>query len=87
MPSTPDILSIMFASVAVIGVAGGLWNRNKVGKGIGAHFIRYVALVVALPLAGTFVFQGMLTEAVTSLVLGVLAYIFPEGRNPDAHRK
>ncbi len=79
--STPDILSIMFASVAIIGVFGGLWNRNKVGRGIGVQFIRYVALVVALPLAGTFVFQGMLTEAVTALVLGILAYIFPKGRD------
>lgn len=80
MFSTPDILSIMFAAVAVIGVTGGLWNRNKVEKGIGVQFIRYTALVVALPLAGTFVFQGMLTEAVASLIIGILAYVFPKGR-------
>jgi hypothetical protein len=81
MFTIPDILSIMFAAVSIIGVAGGLLNRSKMEKGIGVQFIRYTALVVALPLAGAFVFQGMLTEAVTSLILGILSYVFPNGRS------
>lgn len=80
MQSTPDLLSLIFALVAVVGVGGGMVNRIVLKKGIGAQFIRYTALVVALPLAGTFVFQGMVTEAIASLVLGILGYVFPEGR-------
>jgi hypothetical protein len=72
-----DILAIMFAAVAIIGVLGGIWNRIATKKGIGAQFIRFIALVVALPLAGTFVLQGMLTPAITSLILGILGYVFP----------
>jgi len=73
---TRDILSIMFAAVAIIGLLGGIWNRVQTKKGIGSEFVRFVALVVALPMAATFVLQGMLTEAVASLVLGILAYVF-----------
>jgi hypothetical protein len=71
-----DVLSIMFAAVAPIGVLGGMWNRTQTKKGIGAAFIRYTAIVVALPIAATFVLQGMLTEAVVSLILGILGYVF-----------
>ena len=74
---TRDILSIVFAAVAIVGVGGGIVNRIATRKGIGSQFIRYIALVVALPMAGTFVFQGMATEAVASLVFGILGYVFP----------
>jgi len=71
-----DILSIMFAAIAVIGVLGGITERIVSRRGIGSQFIRFMALVVTLPLAATFVLQGMLTEAVASLILGILGYIF-----------
>lgn len=74
---TKDLLAIIFGLVAVMGVGGGIANRLQLKKGIGAQFIRYIALVVALPLAGAFVFQGLLTEAVVTLILGILGYLFP----------
>lgn len=81
--ATNDILAIMFATVTLIGVLGGVCNRIVTKKGIGAQFIRFIALVVALPLAGTFVFEGMLTQAVISLLLGILGYVFPGSAKDD----
>ena len=72
-----DILAILFGSVAVVGITGGIANRLIMKKGIGAQFIRFIALVVAMPLAGALVFQHMATQAVISLILGILGYIFP----------
>lgn len=74
---TSDILSIMFAAVSLIGIIGGIANRLVTKKGIGSQFIRLMALVLALPLAAALVFQGMLTEAAISLLLGILGYVFP----------
>jgi hypothetical protein len=74
---TKDIPAVMFAAVAIIGVLGGIGNRIATKRGIGAQFIKFIAPVVALPLAGAFVFQGMLTPAVVSLLLGILGYVFP----------
>jgi hypothetical protein len=73
---TRDILAIMFAAVAIIGVIGGIWNRLASGKGIGGKFVQFIALVVALPIAATFVLQDMVTPAIVSLVLGILGYVF-----------
>lgn len=74
---TRDILAIMCGAIAIIGVLGGIWSWVAIKKGIGAQFIRFIALVVALPLAAAFVFLGMLTPAVISLILGILGYVFP----------
>ncbi len=73
---TPDILTIIFGFVALVGVISGGVNRFQLRKGIGAQFIRYNAIVVALPLAGSLAFQGMLTEAAVSVLMGGLGYAF-----------
>lgn len=75
--NTRDIISIMFAFVSLAGVIGGAVNRYQLRKGIGAQFIRYIVAVLALPIAAALAFQGMLTEAAVTLILGVLGYLFP----------
>jgi hypothetical protein len=72
-----DILSLLFGFAAVAGVLGGLANRFVLKRGIGGQFIRYSALMVGLPLSGSLIFQGQVTESVVTLILGVLGYIFP----------
>ena len=72
----PDILAIIFGFVALVGVISGGVNRFQLRKGIGAQFIRYIAIVVALPAAASLAFQGMLTEAAVSVLTGALGYAF-----------
>lgn len=73
---TRDGLSLIFALVALAGVFGGMVNRYQLKKGIGTQFIRYIAISVALPMAAALAFQGMLTEAIVTIVMGALGYAF-----------
>lgn len=73
---TNDILAVLFGLTALAGVIGGAVNRFQLQKGIGTQFIRYVAIVVALPMSAALAFQGMLTEAVVTIVTGALGYAF-----------
>ena len=72
----PDILAIIFGFVALVGVSSGAVNRYQLRKAIGAQFIRYNAIVVALPAAVSLAFLGMLTEAAVSVLTGALGYAF-----------
>lgn len=78
VPTTIDLISIIFALTAVVGLLGGLLNRSQGSKpkGIGTQFIRYTTIVVALPIAATLVLQDMPTEAIVTIVLGALGYTF-----------
>jgi hypothetical protein len=72
-----DILAVIFGLVALAGIIGGAVNRFQLRKGIGAQFIRYIAMVIALPAGAALAFQGMLNEAAVSVLLGALGYAFP----------
>jgi uncharacterized membrane protein YjjB (DUF3815 family) len=73
---TRDILAILFGFVAFAGVFFGGLNRFQLQKSIGTQFIRYTAIVVALPAGAALAFQGLLTEAIASFLLGALGYAF-----------
>ncbi len=72
----PDILAISFGLTALFGVIGGAVNRFQLKRGIGAQFIRYIAIVVALPAAVSLALLGMLTEAAVTVLIGGLGYAF-----------
>ena len=72
----PDILAILFGLVSLVGVTSGGVNRFQLKKGIGAQFIRYTAIVVAIPAAVSLAFQGMLTESAVTVLMGALGYAF-----------
>lgn len=72
----PDIIAILFGLTALIGVTGGAVNRFQMKKAIGAQFIRYNAIVVALPAAVSLALLGMLTEAAVAVLTGGLGYAF-----------
>lgn len=74
--AAPDILAVLFGLVALVGVVSGGINRFQLKRGMGAQFIRYIAIVVALPIAASLAFQGMLTEAAVSVLTGALGYAF-----------
>lgn len=62
--------------VSLACVIGGMWNRNKLGKGIGWQFIRYNTVAIALPLMGVLALNGVLTEAATAILSGTMGYVF-----------
>lgn len=74
--ATPDILAILFGLVALGGVIGGAVNRFQRNRGIGAQFIRYNVVVIALPAATALAFQGLLVEAAVTVFMGALGYAF-----------
>lgn len=73
---TPDILAILFGLVALAGVIAGGVNRFHLKKAIGAQFIRYTVVVIALPAAAALAFQGLLVEAAVTVFTGALGYAF-----------
>lgn len=78
MGNTVDTLSVIFASIAVVGLAGGLLTRfvGPKPKGIGVRFIRYAAIVVALPIAATLLLQDKEVGALVSIAVGALGVAF-----------
>ena len=74
--ATADILAIIFALVVLAGVISGGINRFQLKRGMGTQFIRYIAIVVALPTAAALALQGMLTEAAVIIIMGALGYAF-----------
>lgn len=73
---TKEIVSIALAAVMVIAMIGMMWNRIKVGRGIGWQIIRFTTIAIALPLAGILALNGALNEAVTAIIAGALGYAF-----------
>jgi hypothetical protein len=69
-----DYLSLGCIALAALGLIGGLYNRSAGSKGIGTKFIRYTALVVALPIAAAWVFQDMNVQAIAAITLGALGF-------------
>ena len=74
-----DIISLSLLAIAFLGLRGGIINRMVLRKGIGNQFVRYAAIVVALPIAGALAAQGLLTEAAVTAILGILGYVFARG--------
>lgn len=75
--STIDILSIIFAMVALVGVIGAFATRfvGTKTKGIGRIFLRFTIGIVGAPAAIVLSLQDKQTEAVVTIVLAVLGIV------------
>lgn len=73
-----DWLSIVFGTIALVGVVGGLINRSLGAKpkGIGSQFLRYTAMTVAMPIAGALTLQDKQVEAVVAIAMGALGFFY-----------
>lgn len=78
------IISGLLALVILVGVGGAIWNRTTLGKGIGWQFIRYSAIMIAVPLAGILALNGSLSEGSAAILAGALGYAFGKQDGPDA---
>lgn len=73
---TKAVISVILALVIFVAMGGMMWNRIKVGRGIGWQIIRFATITIALPLAGILALNGALNEACTAIIAGALGYAF-----------
>jgi hypothetical protein len=80
-----DVISGLLALVMLVSIGGMMWNRIKVGRGVGWQIIRFATVTIALPLAGVLALQGALNEASTAIIAGALGYAFGKSdeKEPD----
>lgn len=72
----------IFLSLSILAVvAGGLWHRTQVDKGIGWQFIRYTVIGVGLPLCGLLALNNALSEGAVAIISGAMGFAF--GKKED----
>lgn len=70
------VVSVLLVVVVLVGIAGDLYNRTKLGKGIGWQVVRFNTIMLALPLAGVLALNDALSEGITAILAGALGYAF-----------
>ncbi len=68
MPYHKQILECGMLVIAVAGVVGGIWNRIKTSKGIGARFLQYLGLTVLLPLVVILSLEDRISQEMTGAI-------------------
>jgi hypothetical protein len=74
-----DWLAVGLLALAVIVPILAMIGRLIQSKGIGWQFIRFNAIIVAVPVAGILALYGLLTEGAVAIMAGVVGYAF--GKN------
>lgn len=77
------VLSIILALVPIVVVVGGLWNRTKLGKGIGWQFIRFTVISVSVPLVAILALNNALTGEASTIIAAAMAYAFGKSGETD----
>lgn len=63
-----NILEGVLLVIAVGGAIGGVWNRLKLGKGIGLRFIQYLVLTVLAPIIVILSLEGRISQEMTGAI-------------------
>lgn len=66
--SMKNIVEGVLLVIAMAGVIGGVWNRLKLGKGIGLRFIQYLGLTVLLPIIVILSLEGRISQEMTGAI-------------------
>jgi hypothetical protein len=69
-------LSYVLAAIPIAVVVGGIWNRTRLGKGIGWQFIRFTVVSVSLPLVAILALNDALTGEASTIIAAAMAYAF-----------
>ena len=74
------VVELVLLAMALVGVAGGVWNRVSLGKGIGVRFLQYLGLVVLVPVVATLALEHRISQEMTGAIAmaavgGVLASV------------
>jgi phosphate starvation-inducible membrane PsiE len=54
--------------IILAGAIGGVWNRIKLGKGIGLRFIQYLGLTVLVPIIVILSLEGRIGQEMTGAI-------------------
>ena len=54
--------------IVLAGAIGGVWNRIKLGKGIGLRFIQYLGLTVLVPIIVILSLEGRISQEMTGAI-------------------
>jgi hypothetical protein len=79
-----EAIALAIAIGAVAALLMALWGRIKEGKGIGWQFIRFNAIVLALPLTAVLALTNSLSASSATILAGALGYAF--GRPGDEEK-
>jgi len=66
--SMKNVLEGVLLVIAVAGAVGGVWNRLKLGKGIGVRFIQYLGLTVLVPIIVILSLEGRISQEMTGAI-------------------
>jgi hypothetical protein len=55
-------------AIAVAGVAGGIWNRIKLDKGIGVRFVQYLGMTVLVPVVVILSLENRISQEMTGAI-------------------
>ena len=80
-----SIIETAMLLIAVVGVVGGVWNRLKLGRGIGLRFVQYLGLTVLLPAFAILSLENRISQEMTGAIAAaaigaVLAGLGKDGR-------
>ncbi len=66
--SMKNIVEGVLLVIAMAGAIGGVWNRLKLGKGIGLRFIQYLGLTVLVPIIVILSLEGRISQEMTGAI-------------------
>ena len=80
-----SIIETAMLLIAVVSIVGGVWNRLKLGKGIGLRFVQYLGLTVLLPTFAILTLENRISQEMTGAIAvaaigAVLAGLGKDGR-------
>lgn len=65
MKATVEVAMLV---IAVVGLAGGVWNRLTLSKGIGIRFIQYLGLTVLVPVIAILSLEDRISPEMTGAI-------------------
>src|SRR5215469_15578548 len=66
--SMKDIVETVLLLIILAGGIGGVWNRIKLGKGIGLRFVQYLGLTVLVPMIAILSLEGRISQEMTGAI-------------------
>jgi hypothetical protein len=74
---------MVFSTIAVVGMVGGIWNRIKTAKGIGVRSLQFLGLTVLVPVVVILSLEDRISQEMTGAVAATAVGGILAGRGKD----